>query len=277
MAVRKLKPVTPGQRHRIISAFDTITKSTPEKSLLRPKNKSGGRNSKGRMTLRHRGGGHKQRYRLIDFRRDKEDIQGRVKGIEYDPNRTARIALIVYEDGEKRYILAPRGLRVGQTINSGKSATPEVGNSLYLSDIPLGTIIHNIELNPGNGGVLARSAGTYAQLTSRDGKYANIKLPSGETRMILTTCKATIGTVSNSDHIIVSSGKAGRNRWKGHRPRVRGVAMNPIDHPMGGGEGRASGGIPRSRNGVPAKGYKTRKAKKKSSQYIVVRRGKKKK
>ncbi len=277
MAVRKLKPITPGQRHRIISAFDTITKSTPEKSLLRPKNKSGGRNSKGRMTLRHRGGGHKQRYRLIDFRRDKEDIQGRVKGIEYDPNRTARIALIVYEDGEKRYILAPRGLRVGQTINSGKSATPEIGNSLYLSDIPLGTIIHNIELNPRNGGVLARSAGTYAQLTSRDGKYANIKLPSGETRMILTTCKATIGTVSNSDHIIVSSGKAGRNRWKGHRPRVRGVAMNPIDHPMGGGEGRASGGIPRSRNGVPAKGYKTRKAKKKSSQYIVVRRGKKKK
>jgi len=277
MAVRKLKPITPGQRHRIISAFDTITKSTPEKSLLRTKNKSGGRNSKGRMTLRHRGGGHKQRYRLIDFRRDKEDIQGRVKGIEYDPNRTARIALIVYEDGEKRYILAPRGLRVGQTINSGKSATPEIGNSLYLSDIPLGTIIHNIELNPRNGGVLARSAGTYAQLTSRDGKYANIKLPSGETRMILTTCKATIGTVSNSDHIIVSSGKAGRNRWKGHRPRVRGVAMNPIDHPMGGGEGRASGGIPRSRNGVPAKGYKTRKAKKKSSQYIVVRRGKKKK
>lgn len=229
------------------------------------------------MTLRYRGGGHKQRYRLIDFRRDKEDIQARVKSIEYDPNRTARIALVLYEDGEKRYILAPKGLRVGQLINSGKSAIPEVGNSLYLSDIPLGTIIHNIELRPGNGGVLARSAGTYAQLTSRDGKYANIKLPSGEVRMILTSCKATIGTVSNSDHIIISSGKAGRNRWKGRRPRVRGVAMNPIDHPMGGGEGRASGGIPRSRSGVPAKGYKTRKTKKKSSQYIVVRRGKKKK
>lgn len=277
MAVRKLKPVTPGQRHRLISAFDTVTESTPEKSLLRPKHKSGGRNSKGRMTLRYRGGGHKQRYRIIDFRRDKEDMKGRVKSIEYDPNRTARIALVVYEDGEKRYILAPNGLRVGQTIMSGRSATPEIGNSLYLSDIPLGTIIHNIELRPGNGGVLARSAGTYAQLTSRAGKYANIKLPSGEIRMVLTTCKATIGTVSNSDHIIISSGKAGRSRWKGRRPRVRGVAMNPIDHPMGGGEGRASGGIPRSRKGVPAKGYKTRRSKKKSSQYIVVRRGKKKK
>ncbi|MCF8335116.1 MAG: 50S ribosomal protein L2 [Bacteroidales bacterium] len=277
MAVRKLKPVTPGQRHRIISAFDTITERAPEKSLLRPKNKTGGRNSKGRMTLRYRGGGHKQRYRVIDFSRDKEDTKGRVKSIEYDPNRTARIALVVYEDGEKRYILAPNGLRVGQTVSAGKSATPEIGNALYLSDIPLGTIIHNIELRPGNGGVLARSAGTYAQLTSRDGKYANIKLPSGETRMVLTSCKATIGTVANSDHIIVSSGKAGRKRWKGRRPRVRGVAMNPIDHPMGGGEGRASGGIPRSRNGLPAKGYKTRKSKKKSNQYIVVRRGKKKK
>ncbi len=277
MAVKKLKPVTPGQRHRIISAFDTITESMPEKSLLKTKHKSGGRNNKGRMTLRYRGGGHKQRYRIIDFRRDKEDIKGRVKSIEYDPNRTALIALVVYEDGEKRYILAPNGLRVEQTISSGKSTSPEIGNSLYLSDIPLGTIIHNIELRPGNGGVLARSAGTYAQLTSRDGKFANIKLPSGETRMVLTTCKATIGTVSNSDHIIISSGKAGRSRWKGRRPRVRGVAMNPIDHPMGGGEGRASGGIPRSRNGLPAKGYKTRKIKKKSNKYIVVRRGKKKK
>jgi large subunit ribosomal protein L2 len=202
-------------------------------------------------------------------------MEARVKTIEYDPNRTARIALVVYADGEKRYILAPNGLKVGQTIMSGKSATPEIGNSLYLSDIPLGTIVHNIELRPGHGGVLARSAGTYAQLTSRSGRYANIKLPSGETRMILTTCKATIGTVSNSDHIIVSSGKAGRSRWIGRRPRVRGVAMNPIDHPMGGGEGRASGGIPRSRNGMPAKGYKTRKPKKKSNQYIVVRRRKK--
>ena len=277
MAVRKLKPVTPGQRHKIISAFDTLTESTPEKSLLRQKNKSGGRNNKGRMTTRYHGGGHKQRYRLIDFKRYKEDMHAYVKSVEYDPNRTARIALVVYEDGEKRYILAPNALKVGQTISSGKSASPEIGNSLYLSDIPLGTIIHNIELRPGHGGALARSAGSYAQLTSRDGKYANIKLPSGETRMILTNCKATIGTVSNADHIIVSSGKAGRKRWQGTRPRVRGVAMNPIDHPMGGGEGRASGGIPRSRTGIPAKGYKTRKTKNKSNQFILVRRGKKKK
>ncbi len=276
MAVRKLKPVTPGQRHRMVSAFENLTKNAPEKSLLTSSKRSGGRNSQGHMTIRYRGGGHKKRYRMIDFRRDKEGIKGRVKGIEYDPNRTARIALVVYEDGEKRYILAPNGLQVGQTIESGKDATPEVGNSLYLSDIPLGTIIHNIELAPGRGGVMARSAGTYAQLTSREGRYANIKLPSGETRMVLTTCKATIGTVSNSDHIIVASGKAGRSRWKGHRPRVRGVAMNPIDHPMGGGEGRASGGIPRSRNGMPAKGYKTRRAKKKSNRYIVESRKKRK-
>ncbi len=276
MAVRKLKPVTPGQRHKLVSAFDTITKSEPEKSLLRPKRKTGGRNSQGHMTIRYRGGGHKQRYRLVDFRRDKEGIKATVKSIEYDPNRSARIALVIYEDGEKRYILAPNGLKVGKTVISGKEATPEVGNSLYLSDIPLGTIVHNIELRPGHGGVMARSAGTYGQLTSREGRYANIKLPSGETRMVLTTCKATIGTVSNSDHIIVSSGKAGRSRWQGRRPRVRGVAMNPIDHPMGGGEGRASGGIPRSRNGMPAKGYKTRRQKKKSNRYIVERRKKRK-
>jgi len=277
MAVRKLKPVTPGQRHKLVSAFDTVTKSTPEKSLLRPKKSSGGRNSQGRMTLRYRGGGHKQRYRVVDFRRDKEGMSATVKSIEYDPNRSARIALVTYADGEKRYMLAPNGLQVGQTVMSGKEATPEVGNSLYLSDIPLGTIVHNIELRPGRGGVLARSAGTYGQLTSREGRYANIKLPSGETRMVLTTCKATVGTVSNSDHIIVSSGKAGRTRWQGRRPRVRGVAMNPIDHPMGGGEGRASGGIPRSRNGMPAKGYKTRKKKKMSNRYIVERRKKRKK
>jgi large subunit ribosomal protein L2 len=272
MAVRKLKPVTPGQRHKLVSAFDTITKGQPEKSLLSPKKKSGGRNSSGRMTVRYKGGGHKQRYRIIDFRRDKEDMEATVKSIEYDPNRTARIALLVYQDGEKRYIIAPNGLKVGQKVMSGKKAQPEIGNSLYLSDIPLGTIIHNIELQPGQGGVMARSAGTYAQLTSREGRYANIKLPSGETRMVFTTCKATIGTVSNSDHIILSSGKAGRTRWLGRRPRVRGVAMNPIDHPMGGGEGRASGGIPRSRNGKPAKGYKTRKLKKYSNKYIVERR-----
>ncbi len=272
MAVRKLKPVTPGQRHKLVSAFDTITKGQPEKSLLSSKKKSGGRNSSGRMTVRYKGGGHKQRYRIIDFRRDKEDMEATVKSIEYDPNRTARIALLVYQDGEKRYIIAPNGLKVGQKVMSGKKAQPEIGNSLYLSDIPLGTIIHNIELQPGQGGVMARSAGTYAQLTSREGRYANIKLPSGETRMVFTTCKATIGTVSNSDHIILSSGKAGRTRWLGRRPRVRGVAMNPIDHPMGGGEGRASGGIPRSRNGKPAKGYKTRKLKKYSNKYIVERR-----
>ena len=274
MAVRKLKPTTPGQRHKMISAFDTVTKTEPEKSLLAPKHKSGGRNSAGRMTIRYRGGGHKQRYRIIDFQSDKEGMKATVKSVEYDPNRSARIALVVYEDGEKRYILAPNGLKEGKTIVSGKGATPEVGNALYLSDIPLGTIVHNIELNPGKGGVMARSAGTYAQLTSREGKYANIKLPSGEVRMVLTTCKATIGTVSNSDHIIVSGGKAGRSRWLGKRPRVRGVAMNPIDHPMGGGEGRASGGIPRSRNGMPAKGFKTRRPKKKSSRYIVVKRRK---
>src|SRR6056297_440167 len=272
MAVRKLKPVTPGQRHKLVSAFDTITKSQPEKSLLRPLKKTGGRNSSGRMTVRYKGGGHKQRYRIIDFHRNKDGMESIVKSIEYDPNRTARIALVVYKDGEKRYILAPNGLKVGQKLMSGKNAQPEIGNTLYLADIPLGTIIHNIELQPGQGGVMARSAGTYAQLTSREGRYANIRLPSGETRMVFTTCKATIGTVSNSDHIILSSGKAGRTRWLGRRPRVRGVAMNPIDHPMGGGEGRASGGIPRSRNGKPAKGYKTRKLKKYSNKYIVERR-----
>ncbi|MFO8236353.1 MAG: 50S ribosomal protein L2 [Bacteroidales bacterium] len=277
MAVRKFKPVTPGQRHKLISAFDTLSKVEPEKSLLQTKKKSGGRNNAGRMTIRYRGGGHKQRYRIIDFKRDKEGMKATVKSIEYDPNRSARIALVVYEDGEKRYIISPNGLKIGKTIQSGKDATPEIGNSLYLSDIPLGTIIHNIELRPGRGGVLARSAGTYAQLTSREGKYASIKLPSGEIRMVLTTCKATIGATSNPDHIIVSSGKAGRSRWLGRRPRVRGVAMNPIDHPMGGGEGKASGGIPRSRNGMPAKGYKTRKLKKASNRYIVERRKKRKK
>lgn len=274
MAVRKLKPVTPGQRHKIIGAFDTITKSTPEKSLLAPMKKSGGRNNNGRMTIRYVGGGHKQRYRMIDFLRNKDGMEATVKSIEYDPNRTARIALVVYKDGEKRYILAPNGLKVGQTVQSGKGVAPEVGNTLFLSDIPLGTIIHNIELQPGRGGILARSAGTYAQLTSRDGKYAIVKLPSGETRMVLVTCRATIGTVSNADHSLEVSGKAGRKRWLGRRPRVRGVVMNPVDHPMGGGEGRASGGHPRSRNGVPAKGYQTRAKKKASNKYIVEKRKK---
>ncbi|MBU8891865.1 MAG: 50S ribosomal protein L2 [Bacteroidales bacterium] len=274
MAVRKLKPVTPGQRHKVIGAFDTITKSTPEKSLLAPMKRSGGRNNDGRMTMRYMGGGHKKRYRIIDFLRNKDGMEATVSSIEYDPNRTARIALVVYKDGEKKYIIAPNGLKVGQTINSGKDIAPEVGNTLFLSDIPLGTIIHNIELQPGRGGILARSAGSYAQLTSRDGKYAIVKLPSGESRMILITCRATIGTVSNTDHFLEVSGKAGRSRWLGRRPRVRGVVMNPVDHPMGGGEGRSSGGHPRSRNGMPAKGYKTRAKKKASNKYIVEKRKK---
>ncbi|MBN2347907.1 MAG: 50S ribosomal protein L2 [Bacteroidales bacterium] len=272
MAVRKLKPVTPGQRHKIIGTFEEITKASPEKSLLKPIKRSGGRNNNGKMTMRYIGGGHKKRYRIIDFNRDKDGVSAIVKSIEYDPNRTARIALVIYEDGEKRYIIAPNGLKVGQTIRSGSGIAPEVGNTLTLSEIPLGTLVHNIELRPGQGGVLARSAGSYAQLTSRDGKYAIMKLPSGESRMVLITCKATVGTVSNSDHGLERSGKAGRNRWLGKRPRVRGVAMNPVDHPMGGGEGRASGGHPRSRKGVIAKGYKTRAKKKASNKYIIERR-----
>ena len=274
MAVKKLKPVTPGQRNKIISAFDNITSTKPEKSLLRPLRKSGGRNVSGHRTMRYIGGGHKQMYRVIDFLRDKDGMNATVKAIEYDPNRSCRIALVVYEDGEKRYIIAPSGLQVGQKVLSGKDATPEIGNTMFLSDIPLGTVIHNIEIKPGKGGAMARSAGTYVQLSARDGKYATIKLPSGETRMVLTTCRATIGTVSNQDHNLEKSGKAGRSRWQGRRPRVRGVAMNPVDHPMGGGEGKASGGHPRSRRGMPAKGYKTRDRKKYSAKLIIERRKK---
>ncbi len=274
MAVRKLKPVTPGQRHKIIGAFDTITASTPEKSLLKPISKSGGRNNQGRMTMRYIGGGHKKRYRAIDFKREKDGIPARVDSIQYDPNRTARIALLVYADGEKRYMLAPNGLEVGQAVLSGSGIAPEIGNSLPLGEIPLGTIVHNIELHPGQGGVMARSAGTYAQLTSREGKYAIVKLPSGESRMVLISCRATVGTVGNTEHNLERSGKAGRSRWLGRRPRVRGVVMNPVDHPMGGGEGRSSGGHPRSRNGLLAKGYKTRAKKKASNRYIVERRKK---
>ncbi len=274
MAVRKIKPVTPGQRHKIISTFETLTGATPEKSLLRPLKKSGGRNDSGKMTMRYIGGGHKKMYRVIDFLRKKDGIPATVKTIEYDPNRSSRIALVVYKDGEKRYIIAPGGLQAGQTIISGKEATPEIGNAMFLSDIPLGTIIHNIELKPGKGGAIARSAGTYAQLSAREGKYVTIKLPSGETRMILTTCRATIGTVSNPDHSLERSGKAGRARWQGRRPRVRGVVMNPVDHPMGGGEGRASGGHPRSRKGIPAKGFQTRGKKKYSEKHIIERRKK---
>ncbi len=274
MAVRKLRPITPGQRFRIAPTFTEITTDKPEKSLLVSVKKSGGRNNDGRMTMRYMGGGHKQKIRIIDFKRNKHDIPASVKSIEYDPMRTARLALVVYADGEKTYIIAPEGLQVGQTIYAGSTVAPEVGNSLPMSVIPLGTIIHNIELKPGRGGALARSAGTYAQLLAREGKYVTVKLPSGEMRMVLGSCQATIGTVSNADHMNVVLGKAGRNRWLGRRPRVRGVVMNPVDHPMGGGEGRSSGGHPRSRNGLLAKGKKTRTPKKYSNNLII---GKKKK
>jgi large subunit ribosomal protein L2 len=272
MAVRKLRPITPGQRFRTAPVFDNITKDTPEKSLTTSLKSKGGRNNTGKMTVRNVGGGHKKKLRDIDFKRDKHNIPATVKSIEYDPNRSARIALLFYSDGEKRYILAPNGLTVGMVLVSGAGVPPEVGNALPLSDIPMGTIVHNIEFKPGKGGAMARSAGTYAQLVARDGKYATLKLPSGEMRLILVTCFATIGTVSNSDHMNVRLGKAGRNRWLSKRPRVRGVAMNPVDHPMGGGEGRASGGHPRSRNGLYAKGQKTRNPNKYSNKLIVSRR-----
>ena len=269
MALKKFKPTTSSQRFKIISAFDDITASTPEKSLLAPVKRSGGRNNNGKMTMRYIGGGHKKQYRIIDFKRDKDGVPAVVKTIEYDPNRTARIALLAYADGEKRYIVAPNGLKVGQTLNSGLGIAPEVGNTLLLSEIPFGTVIHNIELRPGQGAKMARSAGSYAQLMSRDGKFAIIKLPSGETRMILQTCRATVGMVSNPDHSLERSGKAGRTRWLGRRPRVKPVNMNPVDHPMGGGEGRATGGHPRSRKGIPAKGYRTRSKKNASNKYII--------
>ena len=274
MSVRKLKPITPGQRFRVVNGFDAITTDKPEKSLLAPKKRSGGRNSQGRMTTRNIGGGHKQKYRIIDFKRDKTGIPATVKTIEYDPNRTAFIALVSYTDGEKRYVIAQNGLKVGQTIVSGTGVAPEIGNAMPLSEIPLGTTISCIELHPGQGAVMARSAGSFAQLMAREGKYATVKLPSGETRLVLLTCMATIGVVSNSDHQLLVSGKAGRSRWLGRRPRTNAVRMNPVDHPMGGGEGRASGGHPRSRNGIPAKGYKTRSKTKSSNKYIIERRKK---
>jgi len=274
MSLRKLKPVTPGQRFRVVNGFDSLTTDKPEKSLLAPKKRSGGRNREGKMTMRYIGGGHKQKYRIIDFKRNKDGVPATVKTIEYDPNRTAFIALLVYADGEKRYIIAQNGLKVGQNVISGKGATPDVGNAMVLSKIPLGTTISCIELKPGQGAVIARSAGAFAQLMAREGKYVTIKLPSGETRMILATCMATIGVVSNSDHQLLVSGKAGRSRWLGRRPRTRAVVMNPVDHPMGGGEGRSSGGHPRSRKGLPAKGYKTRSKTKASNKYILERRKK---
>lgn len=270
-----MKPVTPGQRNRQTGALEGVSKVKAEKSLLEGKRKSGGRNSKGRMTMRYLGGGHKQKYRIIDFKRNKDAVPATVKSIEYDPNRTARIALLIYADGTKTYIIAPNGLKEGDTVISGKGVAPEIGNTLFLKEIPLGTIIHNIELQPGKGAELARSAGSYAQLISRESKYALIKLPSSELRRILVTCRATVGAVSNADHMLESMGKAGAKRWRGRRPRVRGVVMNPVDHPMGGGEGRASGGHPRSRNGVSAKGYKTRHNKL-TERYIVERRKTKK-
>ncbi len=274
MSVRKLKPITPGQRFRVVNGFDAITTDKPEKSLLAPKKRSGGRNNQGRMTMRYRGGGHKKRYRIIDFKRNKPGIPATVASIEYDPNRTAFIALLNYQDGEKRYIVAQNGLQVGQNIVSGDKVAPEIGNAMPLSNIPLGTIISCIELHPGQGAALVRSAGAFAQLMARDGKFATVKLPSGETRLILTTCMATIGAVSNSDHQLIVSGKAGRTRWLGRRPRTRPVVMNPVDHPMGGGEGKSSGGHPRSRNGIPAKGYRTRSKTKASNKYIIERRKK---
>ncbi len=268
--------MTPGSRFTVLNAFTELTTDRPEKSLLAKKKSSGGRNNQGRMTMRYLGGGHKKRYRVIDTKRDKIGIPGKVKSIEYDPNRTAFIALIVYADGEKRYIIAPEGIKEGQEIISAEKAPIEVGNTLPLANIPLGTIVHNIELAPGRGGAMARSAGTFAQLAAREGKYAILKLPSGETRMVLIRCKATIGSVSNSDHSLMVIGKAGRNRWLGRRPRTRGVAMNPVDHPMGGGEGKSSGGQPRSRNGQYAKGKKTRNPKKASNRLIISRKKKKK-
>ena len=275
MSVRKLKPITPGQRFRVVNGFDAITTDKPEKSLLAPKKRSGGRNSQGKMTMRYIGGGHKKKYRIIDFKRNKTGIPAEVKSIEYDPNRTAFIALLNFQDGEKRYIIAQNGLKVGQTVVSGnENIAPEVGNAMPLSQIPLGTIISCIELRPGQGAVMARSAGAFAQLMARDGKFASVKLPSGETRLLLLDCFATIGVVSNSDHQLLVSGKAGRSRWLGRRPRTRPVVMNPVDHPMGGGEGKSSGGHPRSRNGIPAKGFRTRSKTKASNKYIVERRKK---
>ncbi len=272
MAIKKFKPVTPGTRFRIGNAYAEITTDKPEKSLIEGISKSGGRNSNGRRTSRHVGGGHKRKYRVIDFKRDKEGVSGTISTIEYDPNRTAFIALVTYSDGEKRYILAPDKIKVGDTIVSGKGAVPEIGNALYLSEVPLGSVIHAIEMSPGRGAQLARSAGNSAVLTGREDKYAVIKLPSSEVRRVLLTCKATMGVVSNPDHGQTVLGKAGRKRWIGVRPRVRGVAMNPVDHPMGGGEGRASGGHPRSRTGIMAKGQKTRNVSKPSNKHIISRR-----
>lgn len=274
MALKEYKPVTPSRRFMVTVDNSDLSKVKPEKSLLAPLKKTGGRNSYGRITIRHRSGGNKRKYRIIDFKRDKINIPAKVVSIEYDPNRSARIALLTYADGEKRYILAPKGLKVGDNVMNGPNAEIKVGNALPLENIPLGTLIHNIEFKPGRGGKIAKAAGTSVQLMAKEGKYALLKMPSGELRQVRLTCMATIGTVSNEDHINQVFGKAGKSRWLGIRPSVRGMAQNPVDHPMGGGEGRSKGHIPKSPWGVPAKGYKTRRGKKPSDRFIVRRRGK---
>lgn len=276
MPIKSFKPTTPSKREMTVSTFEEITASKPEKSLLAPLMNKAGRNNQGKITVRHHGGGHKRKYRIIDFKRNKDGIPGRVASIEYDPNRTANIALINYADGEKRYIIAPKGLKVGDTVVSGPDSDIKIGNALPLENIPVGSVIHNIELRPGKGGQMVRAAGTEAQLLGKEGEYATIRLSSGEMRRILKVCRATIGSVGNEDHELINIGKAGRNRWLGKRPEVRGVVMNPVDHPHGGGEGRAPIGrkSPMSPWGKPTLGYKTRKKKKASNQYIVRRRTK---
>jgi len=278
MAIKKYKPTTPTLRYRTTSTFEEVTKTTPEKSLLAPLRKTGGRNNQGRITMRHRGGGHKRSYRIIDFRRNKHGIPAKVAAIEYDPNRSARIALLFYADGEKRYVLCPVGLSVGDSIVSGPGSDIRVGNALPLKEVPLGTDIHNVEMVPGKGGQIARGAGTLVQLVAKEGKYAHLKMPSGEVRLARLECLATIGQVGNVSHESLTGGKAGKTRWLGRRPKVRGVVMNPIDHPMGGGEGKSSGGRhPCSPWGQPSKGYKTRKKKNNSDKMIVRRKKKRKK
>jgi large subunit ribosomal protein L2 len=275
MGIKKLKPVTPGQRFRTVSDFSELTTSTPEKSLLEPIKRTGGRNNNGRITCRHRGGGHKRRYRRIDFKRNKIGVPARVATIEYDPNRSARIALLAYADGEKRYIIWPKGLKVNDTVVSGEEATFSVGNTMPLHRIPLGTVVHNVEMQIGKGGQIVRSAGSFAQVLAKEGEYVTLRLPSGEVRMVHKNCSATIGEVGNAEHENIVIGKAGKSRWLGRRPKVRGVVMNPVDHPHGGGEGKTSGGRhPVSPWGQPAKGFKTR-SKKPSDKFIVRRRKKK--
>jgi large subunit ribosomal protein L2 len=272
MALKKFKPVTAGTRWRIGNAYAEVTTNVPEKTLVETKKRSGGRNSSGHMTMRYIGGGHKKKYRIIDFKRNKKQAEATVKTVEYDPNRSSFIALVEYADGEKKYIIAPQGLAEGMKVISGDDVAPEIGNALMLKNMPLGTMVHNIEMQPGQGGKIARSAGSSAQLTNKEDRYAVLKMPSGELRKVLINCYATVGVVGNSDHALQSMGKAGRNRWRGIRPRNRGVAMNPVDHPMGGGEGKASGGHPRSRTGKYAKGEKTRKPHKGSDKLIIQRK-----